>query len=166
MPDKSGPPSDLERLVESVATQAGYELVDVEFHREPSGWVLRAYIDHPEGATVPIVTVDDCAKVSALLGAALDEADLITHEYSLEVSSPGLDRPLRTDRHFVRFVGHRARIRLNKGIAGGPEGNPRRNFTGVITGADPANVRIRLDDGVETTLPLADLAKANLVPEL
>jgi ribosome maturation factor RimP len=130
---------------------AGYELVDLHFKREQAGWVLRIFIDSPHG-----VGHADCERVSRELSAVLDVNDVISHAYTLEVSSPGLDRPLRTAEHFARFVGHKARVRLHQGVGG------RRNFAGTIRGVTPSG-EVTLDvDGAAFTLPLADLERANL----
>ncbi len=134
---------------------AGYELVDVSFKREPLGWVLRVFIDNPNG-----VGHSDCERVSRELSAVLDVHDVINHAYSLEVSSPGLDRPLRTAEHFARFVGQKAHVRLRGQGLGG-----RRNFAGTIRSVSPSpsGGDVTLDvDGATFTLPLADLERANL----
>src|SRR5262245_10603222 len=105
---------------------AGYELVELHWKHEPGGWVLRAMIDKPVGA----IGHDDCERVSRELSASLDVNDVIPHHYSLEVSSPGLDRPLRTAQQFGRFLGQKARVRLHTGLSG------RRNFAGIIVGVE------------------------------
>lgn len=135
---------------------AGYELVDVEWKRERVGWVCRILIDRigdgPGG-----VGHHDCERVSRELSAVLDVADVIPQAYSLEVSSPGLDRPLRTAEHFRRFIGHGARVRLRDGLEG------RRNFAGTILAVADSNDKVVLEvDGREYVLPLADLDRANL----
>jgi ribosome maturation factor RimP len=131
---------------------AGYELVDLELKREPSGWVLRVFIDGANG-----VGLNDCERVSREISAVLDVNDVITHAYNLEVSSPGLDRPLRNAEHFARFVGQKARVRLRQGVGG------RRNFAGTIRAVDPSGVDVTLEvDGAAFTLPLSDLERANL----
>jgi ribosome maturation factor RimP len=129
---------------------AGYELVDIEWKHEQGGWVLRAYIDGPGG-----ISHDDCERISRELSAVFDVNDVIPHAYHLEVSSPGLNRPLRLPAHFQRHVGEKAKIRLRQGIDG------RRNFAGLIksAGADTVTVEV---DGREFVLPLTDLEKANL----
>src|SRR6185295_1220371 len=83
---------------------AGYELVDVEWKREQPGFILRVFIDKPDG-----ITHEDCERVSRELSAVLDVTDVIPHAYHLEVSSPGLDRPLRSLAHFRRYLGQKAR---------------------------------------------------------
>ena len=137
---------------------AGYELVEVEWKREPGGWVVRLFVDRPEGG----VSLEDCQRVSHTLSPVLDMADVIPQAYNLEVSSPGLDRPLRTLEHFRRFRGHEAKVRLIAGVDG------RRNFSGTIVSvADDAPPRIVMEvDGKEYTLPLDDLDRANLVYKL
>lgn len=133
---------------------AGYELVDVEWKREQQvGWVCRVFIDRTDGTKV---SHTDCERVSRELSAVLDVNDVIPQAYSLEVSSPGLDRPLRSLEHFRRFVGQTARVRLREGLAG------RRNFRGrILEAVEPGNVTIEVD-GQKFVLPLADLDSANL----
>jgi ribosome maturation factor RimP len=131
---------------------AGYEVVDVQWKHEPGGWVLRVFVDKPGG-----ITHTDCERVSRELSAVLDVHDVIPHAYNLEVSSPGLERPLRTASHFRRFVGKRARVRLRQGVDG------RRNYSGVIAGVDAEGRTVTLEvDGREHALPLDDLDRANL----
>ena len=129
----------------------GYELVDVQASN--GGRLLRLFIDKPGG-----ITVDDCAKVSRQLSRVF-EVEGVTYE-RLEVSSPGLDRPLRKAGDFVRFAGHRAELRMRTPDAGG-----RRKFVGVLRGADGARVSMELE-GQTMALPLEDIERARLVPEL
>jgi ribosome maturation factor RimP len=141
-------------LVEPAIQAAGYELVEAQWVREQGGWIVRLLIDKPGG-----VGHDDCERVSREVSVLLDVHDIIPHHYSLEVSSPGLDRPLRTPAHFRRFLGQRAKVRLKAGVEG------RRNFAGTIVDADETSVRLEID-GKEQSLPLADLDRAHLVFEL
>lgn len=144
---------ELKDLVEPAVTGLGYEFVGLELIRG-GGVVLRVYIDGPAG-----VTVDDCASVSHELSAVLDVHDPIKSAYTLEVSSPGLDRPLFTAEHFRRFAGHRAKITLDVPLEG------RRKFDGAIIGMeDDESLRFE-QDGQEVRIALADIRKANLVYE-
>lgn len=139
-------------IVQPPTEAAGYELVDLEYKGEPSGWVVRVYIDKPGG-----ISHEDCERVSRELSAVLDVHDVIPHAYTLEVSSPGLNRPLRTLEHFRRHIGQRARVRLRHGVEG------RRNFSGVIVGVVDTEDKVVLEvDGKEWALSLSDLDKANL----
>ena len=147
---------DLWLFSEPYVRDAGLDLIEVQYGREPSGWVLRVFIDRPAGGAGPI-TADDCERVSRDLSAALDVADRIPHAYKLEVSSPGLDRPLRRERDFERFLGESARIRLTDGVEG------RRNFSGTLQAVKDGRVEIACD-GRSWLLPIDDIAKANLVP--
>jgi ribosome maturation factor RimP len=149
---------DLWLLAEPYVRDAGFDLIEVTFGREASGWVLRLFIDVPAGASVT-VSHDDCARVSRDLSAALDVADSIPHAYQLEVSSPGLDRPLRREGDFARFAGENARVKMSD--EGGVDG--RRNFSGTIRGAKDGRVEIECD-GRSYQLPIDGIAKANLVP--
>jgi ribosome maturation factor RimP len=136
---------------------AGYELVEIEWKHEAGGWVCRLFVDKPDGG----VSLDDCDRVSRAVSAVLDGADVIPQAYSLEVSSPGLDRPLRTVEHFRRFRGEKAKVRLVSGVDG------RRNFSGTIVAvAEEPPPRVVMEvDGKEYTVPLDDLDRANLVYE-
>jgi ribosome maturation factor RimP len=150
-------PVDVDKLrtvVEPVVAGQGYELVDVEWKNE-SGWVLRAFIDKPSGA----ITLDDCTAVSRELSAVLDVADAIACAYSLEVSSPGLNRPLRKESDFARFIGKKAKIRTRH-----PVGESRRNFSGTLVAVAAGKVRIDVGDQV-CEVPVDDVEKANLVYE-
>ena len=147
----------LRQLIEPVCRSAGYELVEVEYRREQRGWVLRVYIDVEASGHVGFA---DCERVSRELSPLLDVEDPIPQEYHLEVSSPGVDRPLRTRDHFRRYIGEVAKITMREGIDG------RRNFKGTLVSVSDANngaVVVEVD-GVEVALPLDDLDRANLVP--
>jgi ribosome maturation factor RimP len=147
----------LQELCEPVVTGQGYELVDLEFKNEPGiGWVLRVFIDkHQEGG----VSLDDCASVSRELSAVLDVADAIGPAYSLEVSSPGLNRPLKKEADFARFIGKKAKIRTRH-----PVGESRRNFSGTLVAVAGGKVKIDVGDQV-CEVPVEDVEKANLVYE-
>ncbi len=143
----------LRTIVAPPTEAAGYELVDVEWKHEQGGWVCRVFIDKTVAGEK--ISHEDCERVSRELSAVLDVTDAIPQAYSLEVSSPGLDRPLRTLAHFRRFVGETAKVRLKEGVQG------RRNYRGTILAAE--NDTITMDvDGQKFVLPLADLDKANL----
>ena len=154
---------DLWTLAEPYVTDAGFDLVEVQSGREASGWVVRLYIDRLQTGLVDSTNVgpishEDCERVSRDISAALDVADAIPHAYQLEVSSPGLDRPLRRERDFARFSGRSARIRLLEGVEG------RRNFSGTLRGVHDGLVEIECD-GRSYQLPISGIAKANLVPD-
>jgi ribosome maturation factor RimP len=158
---------DLWLLAEPYVRDAGFDLIEVQYGREPSGWVVRLFIDAPADAgagSMPVVAkeskvgLDDCERVSRDVSAALDVADVVPHAYQLEVSSPGLDRPLRRERDFARFVGESARIRLIDGVEG------RRNFLGTLRAARDGRVEIACD-GRSYEILIDDIQKANLVPD-
>lgn len=135
---------------------AGYEVVDVQWKHEQVGWVLRVFVDAPGG-----ITHDDCERVSREISAVLDVHDTIPHAYNLEVSSPGLDRPLVTLEHFRRFIGKKAKVRLKLGVDG------RRNYAGTIVGVDGDARTFTIEvDGKEHVLPHGDLERANLQLDL
>ena len=138
-------------MIEPVITGMGYELVDVQASN--GGRFLRLFIDKPQG-----VNVDDCAAVSRQL-ARVFEVEGIDYD-RLEVSSPGLDRPLRKPADFARFAGQKAELRMRRPDAGG-----RRKFAGVLKGAEAGQVKIEVD-GQTVALALDDIERAKLVPEL
>jgi len=156
--------NELTALVRSVVEPMGYELVGVEyFQRGQGGAVLRIYIDRPDGIHATDdrekgITLDDCGLVSHQLSGVLDVEDPIAGHYDLEVSSPGLDRPLFTAEHFQRFRGHRARLKLAAKLEG------RRNLQGQITGLKQEAVLL-LVDGETWEIPLRVVESARLVPE-
>ena len=143
---------DLQQTLESTLTGLGYELVD--FERSGKGKLLRVYIDKSGGG----INVDDCASVSNHLSRvfAVDGVDYDR----LEISSPGLDRPLKKEQDFVRYTGHKARIKLRVPVAG------QRNFVGVLRDTREGKVEIEVDDGSKLSLDLANLDKARLVPAI
>ena len=139
-------------LLEPPVQALGYELVDLEARMGGNG-LLRIYIDQDDG-----IDLEDCERVSRQLSAFLDVEAPLAGSYTLEVSSPGLDRPLRTAEHFERFAGSEAKIRLVVSLEG------RRNFRGKLCGIDGAAIVIEVDKQL-WRLPLADIATAHLVPE-
>jgi ribosome maturation factor RimP len=141
-------------LLEAPIGALGYEVVELEFHPQGRGGLLRVFIDKEGG-----VTVDDCEIVSRQVSAVLDVEDPIPGAYTLEVSSPGLDRPLRKAADFARFAGQQARIELSLPIEG------RRRFAGPLKGCEADEVLIEVD-GVLHKLPLSGIVRANLVPDL
>jgi ribosome maturation factor RimP len=149
--EKMKMPDRLTRLVEPVVVGMGYELVAVEFDAHQR--TLRVYIDCDKG-----VLVDDCSKVSHQLSGLLDVEDPIPGNYHLEVSSPGLDRPLCTPGHFERFQGSLARIQLTGPIDG------RRRFKARLLGVEGDKVLL-LDGEIQIEIPFESIDRARLVPE-
>ncbi|MCC9004472.1 MAG: ribosome maturation factor RimP [Candidatus Competibacter sp.] len=145
----------LKRVLAAVVEAMGYELVGVEFHARSSGALLRVYIDGENG-----ITLDDCQRVSHQLGGVLDVEDLIAERYTLEISSPGLDRPLFEPRHFIRHAGSEVRIQLRELLEG------RRKLIGRLLGMRDDAVVIVDSEGREWRVPLERIEKARLVPEL
>jgi len=140
---------DFNGLLEATVAGMGYELVGVE---RPQGRLLRIYIDKPGG-----ITVDDCAKVSHQVSRVLTVENVAYDR--LEVSSPGLDRLLRSERDFVRFVGQKARVKMRVSVDG------QRNFVGVVREASAG--RLQLDvDGRTLSLELGNVETARLVPNI
>ncbi len=145
------------RTLEPVLVRDGYELVEVEWVRGVGRFTLRVFIDKAGG-----VNVDDCQLVSRTIEPILDVEDFIEPAYELEVSSPGLDRPLRTPEHFARYAGQRVHVKAYGPIAGTAEGSPpRKNWTGALRGFADGAVLVDVD-GVLHRIPHDQIAKANL----
>jgi ribosome maturation factor RimP len=149
---KAASAQKLWEIVEPIVVSEGLELVELEFQREPRGWVLRLYIDGDDG-----VSLKDCTAISRQVGDVLDVRDPIDHPYHLEVSSPGVNRPIRKPEDFERFAGQQVRIKLSEPMEG------RRTFTGVLLGHDEGEVRVHCD-GKAFDFPLIAVAKARLIP--
>jgi len=144
----------IKALAQPIVEGEGLELVELEFQREQGGWVLRLYIDKEGG-----VSLDDCEVVSHQLGDLLDVEDLIDHPYSLEVSSPGLDRPLSKETDLHRFAGRAVRITTYQPVEG------RRKFVGRLLGYRDGRVILQRDDGSVMEIPYTTVAKARLEVE-
>ena len=145
----------LEQLTAPVLAEQKAELVDLQFVHEHGSWVLRFFLDKEGG-----VTLDDCAVMSDHISQALDTANIISQSYSLEVSSPGLNRPLKKETDFQKFVGERVDVSMFAPVEG------RRHFTGTIQSAANGQVVVRDEEEKIFTLPLSDIAKAKLDPEI
>lgn len=149
----------LQGLLETTVGGLGYELVSVELSNR--GRMLRVFIDRlaagPQGAVSSGITVDDCARVSNQLARVLEVEDI---DYDrLEVSSPGLDRPLKKEADFARFAGEQARLTLRIPVEG------RRNFTGVMHAVADGKLQLEVEGGM-VNIDLANIDKARLVPKL
>ena len=145
--------SRLTNLLRPLVEELGYEFVGLEHSSNPKNAVVVIYIDQSDG-----IAVEDCEKVSREVAALLDVEDPISGHYSLEVSSPGLDRPLFTWEHFARFAGEMARITVFAPLEG------RRKFKGQILAAEEGMVEID-QDGTRVKIEMSNIAKARLVPD-
>lgn len=148
----------VERLGEPVAATLGYELVAVEYRKEGPDWVLRCFIDSPTG-----VGINECQHFSEAFGKRLDEADPIPGSYLLEVSSPGIERPLRKDSDFNRFVGEQVEIKLHKSFQG--QKIYRGELLGLVEGEPEKIIRIKPND-VVIEIPRTEVAKAHIIAEI
>ncbi len=140
--------------VEEIIQGSDLELVDVEYVKEHSTWVLRVYLDKPDG-----IDLEDCQRVSQALDLKLDAEDPIPGAYSLEVSSPGLERPLKKASDYQRFKGRLVKIRTYSGLHG------RKRFEGILEGLRDENVVLKRE-GDTIEIPLELVAKANLAMDL
>jgi ribosome maturation factor RimP len=152
-PHHEGLEARLAAIIEPSLEGMGYELVRVAVTGRDRPTV-QIMADRADGTPI---TVEDCEAISRALGAVIDVADPIRGEWLLEVSSPGIDRPLTRRKDWTRYTGHLARAELVEPLEG------RKRFSGVVLGADDSHARLRLDDGSEVALPLADIRRAKLV---
>ena len=129
----------------------GFELVDVEFVKEAGVWYLRAYIDKEGG-----IAVDDCEVISRKVSDWLDKEDFIDESYILEVSSPGLGRPLKKEKDFARSIGKDVEVRLYKAL------NKSKEYTGALEAYDKESVTLKMEDGSQMTFQRADIALIRL----
>jgi ribosome maturation factor RimP len=145
--------SELEALIAPVAESLGCELWGLEYMTQGQSILLRIYIDKADG-----IGLEDCEKVSRQVSAVMDVEDPISKEYTLEVSSPGMDRPLYKLEHYSAFAGSKVRLRLRVAFEG------RRKFSGLLKGVEEDEVVLEVDNE-EYLLPFELIDKANVVPE-
>ena len=143
--------SKVEVLVSGMIEKMGYELVDVEFVKEGQNWYLRFYLDKEGG-----INIDDCEKASKAIEKLLDEKDPIEQAYILEVSSPGLDRQLKKDKDFVKYVGSLVDVKLYKAVDGSKE------FQGTLKGLEGNIITIEDENGNELSFDRKDTAVIKL----
>ena len=143
-----------EQLLEPIVSEHGFETVDVEYVKEGSNWYLRAYIDKPGG-----ITIDDLEMVSRALSDKLDEEDFIADAYILEVSSPGLGRPLKKEKDFARSIGEEVEVHLYRAV------NRQKEFVGLLKAYDKEGFTIEKEDGEEITFNKAEVALVRLTFE-
>jgi len=142
----------LQAMLAPVVEALGYECWGIEFISQGRHSLLRVYIDHANG-----IQVDDCEKVSRQVSGVLDVEDPISSEYTLEVSSPGMDRPLFTLEQFAKHTGEQVKIKLRSPFEG------RRNFQGLLKGVEEQDVIVQADEH-EYLLPVDSIEKANIIP--
>lgn len=140
----------VKEIVDPILSNEGMELVDIEYRRESRGWVLRLFIDKEGG-----INLENCAHISEELGRTLDVEDFIPNSYVLEVSSPGLDRPLKKEKDFIKYLQHRIKVRTFDPI------DQRRNFRGKLLRVFEGQIELEVGNRV-IQIPLSNVAKANL----
>lgn len=145
---------ELSALVEPVVEDHGCELVELQFRRETRGWVLRLIVDKDGG-----ISLDDCAGISREVGHLLEVEDPIEQSYTLEVSSPGLDRPLKREKDFIRCLGKKAKVTTREPLEG------EQVFVGLIEGVAAGNIQLSTGKG-EVAIPFERILKARLVVEI
>jgi ribosome maturation factor RimP len=144
------------KLAESLTASLGIELVDIEFKRVGKSMVLRLFVDKESG-----VNLDDCAGFSHEFSQLLDVEDFISENYTMEVSSPGLDRPLKREEDYVRYAGRLVKAKTFE-LLPDVDGNMRKTFLGNLIGLEDGVVKIHLKEGQLAEIPLDKIAKINL----
>ena len=151
MTKKESYESRVEAYLLPLMEENNFELVDVEYVKEAGTWYLRAYIDKEGG-----IAVDDCEVISRKLSDWLDKEDFIDDSYILEVSSPGLGRPLKKEKDYVRSMGREVEVRLYKAI------DRQKEITGTLSAYDDKTVTLTMEDGSEAVFEKADIALIRL----
>jgi len=136
-----------EEILIPILEENKFELVDVEYVKEASNWYLRIFIDKDGG-----VTIDDCELVSRAFDSEFEDKDPIKEPYILEVSSPGLDRPLKKDKDFARSLGEKVEVKLYKSI------NKKKEFVGLLKSYDDDSITLELEDGEDWSIARTDIA--------
>jgi ribosome maturation factor RimP len=149
----------LRELLAPVIGGLGYQLWELEFLPRSGGGLLRIYIDSASATSERGIGLDDCERVSRSVSETLDAADPIPGHYTLEVSSPGLDRVLRTREHFERFAGERVRLEMMQPVEG------RKRFSGRLLGVGASEITLELENG-RISLPIDDIHRARLAPDM
>ena len=140
-----------EELITPILDRMNFELVDVEYVKEGGTWYLRAYIDKEGG-----ITVHDCEAVAREMNEILDREDFVEDSYVFEVSSPGLGRPLKKEKDYIRSMGREVEIRTYRAI------NREKEFYGILSAYDENTVTIKTEDGTEMTFEKSDIALIRL----
>jgi len=146
----------IRQILDPILLSMGLDLWDLEFQKQGPKWLLRVYIDREIGGGV---TLQDCETVSRDLSAALDVEDIIPHAFTLEVSSPGLDRTLSKPEHFIRFAGSTVKVKTYQQI------NGEKVFRGKLLGMADSVVSIELESGTVLEIPMTNITKASLEVE-
>ncbi len=151
----------IESLIAPMLARRSFELIETQYRREQGGWVLRLFIDRSDGSKGKGggITLDDCQSVSRWVEELLDQSNVPSDPYNLEVSSPGINRPLKTAEHFKKFAGQKAKVTLSAPLS--PERN-QKNFTGVIIGVRDQTVEFNDVVSGNVEIPIAAVAKARL----
>ena len=148
----------IEELVQPLLEELGCELVDLEYQREQRGWVLRFFLDKEGG-----INLDDCAVASREISSLLDVENIISTAYNLEVSSPGIERPLKKAQDFERFTGQLAKIKTMDALDPDATGKSRKTFIGILSGLEDDDLLLTLKKTtVAIRIPLQQIEKANL----
>ena len=150
-----GPRAQLQQLARQATDALGMEFVHLTYRKEGRRWLVRLFVDREDG-----VTLDDCAQASRQFSALLEVSDVIPHTYTLEVSSPGLDRPLHDEADYRRFTGREARLTTHRPLEG------RRHFRGCITGCVQGQVHLQIEDGHDVVIPMDLIANGRLEVDL
>ena len=147
-------------LIEPELFKKGFELVETVYRRESGSWILRLFIDKQDPLDKKShVSLDDCEKISELVGMLLDTSEILIGSYTLEVSSPGINRPLKNEAHYLRFLGENVKVSIFSPIS---SSSNQRNFSGTLLNCKEKTIEIDDKTSGRVTIPLEQIAKANL----
>lgn len=147
-------------LIEPELFKRGFELIETLYRRESGAWILRLFIDkHDPLDKKSHVSLDDCEKISGLVGMLLDTSEILIGSYTLEVSSPGINRPLIKEAHFLRFLGENVKVSIFSPIS---NSSNQRNFSGILLSCKDKTIEIEDKTSGRVFIPLEGIVKANL----
>ena len=147
----------IEQLIQPILEDLGCELVDLEYQREQQGWILRVFLDKKDG-----INLDDCAAASREISSLLDVENLITTAYNLEVSSPGIERPLKKIADFERFIGQLVKIKTLDAIDPDGSGKTKKTFVGTLFAVEGDDLLLKLKKDAAARIAFQQIEKANL----
>lgn len=152
---------EIEKAIQPLLEQNHYELIETQYRKEGGRWVLRIFVDRfsDEGDARSKISLEDCEKVSEMVGTLLDAEEIFSNPYTLEVSSPGINRALKKESHFLRSVGQKVKISLFAPLS---SKSPQKNFSGMLLACREGNVEVEDSVSGMVAIPLSLIAKANL----
>ena len=151
---------EIEKLIRPTLEENHFELVETQYRKESGRWVVRVVVDRQQSAEhAESITLSDCEKITGFVGDVLDGYPLLNSSYVLEVSSPGINRPLKNEDHFLRYIGQKVKVSLYAPIS---ETSKQKNFSGILLDCKDRTVEVEDIISGRTQISIADIAKAHL----